>query len=162
MLALTIEHDCGDGVESCVVLTVRPQHLPRYAGQVALPGGRREPRDADLQATALRETNEEIGVAPANVTIERELDWHSTTIGDCVKPFVGRARGPQKLVCDEREVERVLFLPRAQIVDKLFERREIVTPSGERHQTLAFTFDGALVWGLTARILHTAFVAQPE
>ena len=60
--------------ERCVLLTKRPENMVRYAGQVSLPGGAREPGDSDLKATALRETHEEVGIPPTAVSVVAELD----------------------------------------------------------------------------------------
>ena len=91
--------------EECVLLTKRPENLDRYAGQVSLPGGERDPLDKDLKETALRETREEVGIPPERVEILRELGWHETSLLHRVKPFVGRVRAPCSIVPDPLEVE---------------------------------------------------------
>ncbi len=158
-----------------MLLTKRPDHLKRYAGQVALPGGAFEPTDESLQFTALRETHEEVGIPPEAVEIYRELDWQRTTLGHAVKPFVGRVRQPVTLIPDADEVETILYLPVERISPRLFEvgvtRGDAATasevPPRQRAPSLAseflrFSLDGHVVWGLTARILHAAFIAQED
>src|SRR5690348_17336405 len=76
-------------VDYDVVYTLRSEHLPSHKGQVAFPGGKREP-DEDLLATALRESNEEIGIQPADVEVLGCLDDVSTMAGQFViTPWVG-------------------------------------------------------------------------
>lgn len=142
-----------------VLLTKRPDSLERYAGQICLPGGERDPADRDLRETALRETHEEVGIPPDRVAILRELGWHETSLLHRVKPFVGRVASPVTLAPDAREVERILYLPLAKVTAELFrERGRWVSPGGEERTIYTFQLDGCEVWGLTARILRDAFV----
>jgi len=145
--------------ESCVLLTKRPDTMSRYAGQVAFPGGAREPQDADLMQTALRETEEEVGIPPEAIEIVRELDCQQTTLGHRIKPFVGRVKTVVRLRLDPHEVERALFLPLRQITPDLFRvRSHVRLPDGVQVTVYTFDFDGCEVWGLTARILRSAFI----
>ena len=144
-------------------MTKRPETLKRYAGQVSLPGGAREPGDRDLRETALRETHEEVGIPPSAVTIIEELDWHETTLGHRIKPFVGRVEmsAAEQVVADPHEVERVLYLPVARVTPELFNTRSHWSDrQGRQHPVLTFELDGFEVWGLTARVLQSAFVAR--
>jgi 8-oxo-dGTP pyrophosphatase MutT (NUDIX family) len=146
--------------EPHVLLTKRPGTLDRYAGQVCLPGGERDPADRDLLATALREAQEEVGIPSAQVEMLRELGWHETSLLHRVKPFVGRVRSPCPIVADPREVERVLYLPVGVIRPELFRPRGAWRgPDGRERIVHTFQLDGCEVWGLTARILREAFLA---
>ncbi|MBI4605506.1 MAG: CoA pyrophosphatase [Planctomycetes bacterium] len=145
--------------EDVVLLTKRPEGLERYAGQVCLPGGERDPRDASLLETALREAQEEVGIPPERVEVLRELGWHESRLLHRVKPFVGRVRAPCPIATDPREVERVLYLPVRRITAELFEERgRWVGPDGEERVVYTFQLEGCEVWGLTARVLREAFV----
>ena len=147
--------------EECVLLTKRPENLDRYAGQVSLPGGERDPLDKDLKETALRETREEVGIPPERVEILRELGWHETSLLHRVKPFVGRVRVPCSIVPDPLEVERILYLKTRDITRDLFKvRGRWVSPGGLERTVYTFRLDGCEVWGLTARILREAFVGD--
>lgn len=147
--------------EECVLLTKRPDTLGRYAGQVCLPGGARDPGDLTLEDTALRETWEEVGIARDRVTILRELGWHMTSVHHRVKPFVGRIAAPFELNPDPREVELVLFVPTAMITPGLFTVRGAWRgPDGRDHTVHTFPWRGHEVWGLTARILREAFLGE--
>lgn len=141
--------------EECVLLTKRPESLTRYAGQVALPGGAREAGDRDLRETALRETEEEVGIPRGDVEIVGELSWHETTLRHRVKPFVGRVRGPADVRPDPAEVEAVLYLPTRRLTPELFGvRGRFHDASGREHIIYTFPHEGHEVWGLTARILR--------
>ncbi len=143
----------------CVLLTKRPDTLNRYSGQVSLPGGAREPADRSLWETALREAREEVGIPPDAVEVVAELDWFQTSLGDRIKPYVGRVRGFEPVVAAPREVERLLYLPTSRIEPGLFRRVSAWSDRhGRQHEVYEFDLDGHRVWGLTARILYAAFV----
>ena len=133
--------------------------MRHYSGQVSLPGGAREPADQSLWETALRETHEEVGIPPEAVEAIDELDWFQTSLGDRIKPYVGRVRGCQPVVAAPDEVECLLYLPTSRIEHDLFRRDTLWTgPDGKQHEIYEFDLDGHRVWGLTARILYAAFV----
>jgi 8-oxo-dGTP pyrophosphatase MutT (NUDIX family) len=144
----------------CVLLTKRPDSLARYAGQVCLPGGERDPRDRTLEETALRETYEEVGIPAEYIEIFRELGWHQTSRLDRVKPFVGRVRTPCPITADPREVEHIFYLKVASITRDLFRvRGQWRDHEGNEHTIYTFDHEGYEVWGLTARILREAFLS---
>jgi len=141
--------------EDSILLIRRPETMSSYAGQVAFPGGSREPDDDSLEQTALRETEEEVGIPPESVQVLRELGWHETTLSHRVKPFVGRVAEGCRLQPDPREVERLLFLPTRRLTPDLFGLRGLwEDPRGQEHEIYTFELDGCEVWGLTARILR--------
>jgi 8-oxo-dGTP pyrophosphatase MutT (NUDIX family) len=143
-----------DGVDR-VILTKRPEALAQYSGHVSLPGGRRDSRDVDLAATALRETEEEVGIPFGRIVLTFEMDRVETSLGHAVKPFVGRVLGPCVVLASPSEVERVLYLDADALTPALFqvdERRSVGKESGWKGWT--FDLDGFEVWGLTARILR--------
>jgi 8-oxo-dGTP pyrophosphatase MutT (NUDIX family) len=138
-----------------ILLTKRPDTLERYAGHVSFPGGAREAGDPDLAATALRETEEEVGIPGALVRIEGELGWFETALGHRVKPYVGRLLESVEPRPDPREVERILWLEAAALAPELFrEKGRFMDSAGRERITYAFELGGCEVWGLTARILR--------
>ena len=138
-----------------ILLTKRPDTLDRYAGHVSFPGGAREAGDADLAATAIRETEEEVGIPGALVRIEGELGWFETALGHRVKPYLGRLLEPVEPRPDAREVERIIWLEASALAPELFrERGRFIDAAGRERITYAFELDGCEVWGLTARILR--------
>ncbi len=142
--------------QDCVLLTKRLETLPEYSGQVSFPGGARDPDDSDLQATAVRETGEEVGISAERISLVAEIEWHSTTLGHRVKPFVARvAPGPVKP--NPQEVERIVYLPLALLEQDPFCIRTWKDRDGRIRSTPSFQFEGLEIWGLTARILQAYF-----
>ena len=154
VLVLLYEHDG----EPWVVLTRRAWHLRHHAGEVSFPGGRREPGDADLWATALREASEETGLDPGAVRRVGRLD-RFVTVGSrsLVCPFVATADERPELVPDPAEVERVLHVRLSELTDPEAWREEVWSLGtefgGERTMTF-FELPGDTVWGATAAMLR--------
>ena len=154
VLVLLYEHEG----EPWVVLTRRSWHLRHHAGEVSFPGGRREPGDADLWATALREAAEEIALDPAAVSRIGRLDSF-VTVGSrsLVCPFVATVDRRPELVPDPVEVEQVLHVPLAELTDAETWREEVWSLGeafgGERIMTF-FELPGDTVWGATASVLR--------
>ena len=154
VLVLLYEH----GGEPWVVLTRRASHLRHHAGEVSFPGGRREPGDADLWATALREAAEEVSLDPQTVRRVGRLDSF-VTVGSrsLVCPFVATVEQRPELVPDPAEVERVLHVPLSELTDPDTWREEVWSLGeafgGERIMTF-FELPGDTVWGATASVLR--------
>lgn len=154
-------YDTPTGPE--LLFTRRAWHLRSHAGQIAFPGGRKEARDADLVETALRETNEEIGLAPGHVEIVGELDRLSTVTSPAnIVPILGRLEGrPTELRISHDEVDDVVFVPVAELLDTRIFREEIWfrdTGPGGSYEGVPITFFelvGDTLWGATARIVRT-------
>jgi len=149
VLAPVVTRDAG----THLLFTKRADHLGEHPGQMSFPGGGREPSDDDLTATALREADEEIGLAADEVEIVGRIDDIRTVTGYAVRPFVAvvpdRAYTP-----DEREVAEVVLLPVPALTDLdnyESERRE--HPAYGEHRVHYFNVDGYTVWGATARML---------
>jgi len=154
VLVLLYEHR----TEPWVVLTRRASHLRHHAGEVSFPGGRREPGDADLWATALREAAEEISLDPGTVQRVGRLDTF-VTVGSrsLVCPFVATVEQRPELVPDPAEVELVLHVPLSELTDPEAWREEVWSLGdalgGERAMTF-FELVGDTVWGATAAVLR--------
>ena len=141
-----------DGGELHAVFTKRRDDLRRHAGEISFPGGRREPEDPDLLATALRETHEEIGLPPERVEILGALQPTPTFVTDyAIYPFVGRIEAGFAWVLAEAEVGRVLELPLAAL--RAGHSRPRLVRRGLPFRTDAYDVDGHRVWGATARIV---------
>jgi 8-oxo-dGTP pyrophosphatase MutT (NUDIX family) len=125
-----------------VWLLRRAATLRQHSGQVAFPGGKRDPEDDSLLTTALREAEEEIGLARAHVDILGQLDDYLTITGFTITPFVGWVRPDLALAANADEVARVFAAP----VGAFFEAPTGIFP---RH---GYRIDGELVWGATAAI----------
>lgn len=132
-------------------LVRRPQSLRTHSGQVALPGGKRDPSDVDLIATALREANEEIGLPPDAVEILGASDEHVTTTRYHVTPIVGWIRGPFTPQPNPSEVSRAFSAPLDVFRDRGILR--VMPIETLRRFVRSYRVDGEIVWGLTAAIL---------
>jgi 8-oxo-dGTP pyrophosphatase MutT (NUDIX family) len=137
-----------------LVFTERRADLRRHAGEVSFPGGRRDPGDADLSATALREAQEEIGLNPAAVELWKELPATNTfATGYRIRPFVGRIPHPRELDLQPNpaEVETVLTFS-LDVLRANYDMRRLVRRGVPIH-TPTYEIEGQLIWGATARIL---------
>lgn len=137
-----------------VVFTRRRTDLRRHAGEISFPGGRRDPDDADLAETALREAQEEIGLPRAQVRLLGELPPVSTFVTNyLIHPFVGLIPPGLRWEASPAEVDAVLEIPldalRAGRTRTRMQRR------GIWFETDAYVVDEHLVWGATARILES-------
>ena len=94
-----------------VILTRRTDHLSDHAGQISFPGGRQEDHDNTLEETALRETEEEIGLARVHIELVGRLDDYYTVTGYQVTPVVGVITPPFDLAPDAHEVAEVFEVP---------------------------------------------------
>ncbi|WP_228430629.1 NUDIX hydrolase [Baekduia soli] len=139
-----------------VVLTKRRDDLRRHAGEISFPGGRQDPEDADLCTTALREAEEEIGLAPGGVELVGALQPVPTIATNyAVYPFVGLIEPGQTWRPAEAEVEQVLEFSLAQLQEG-YGRRSILR-RGVPFRTDTYVVDDHLVWGATARMLADLF-----
>jgi 8-oxo-dGTP pyrophosphatase MutT (NUDIX family) len=137
-----------------VVLTQRTEHLRRHSGQVSFPGGAWEPSDASLKDTALRESYEEIGLDPAAVDVLGMMDDVPTVGSDyMVRPYVAQIPYPYEFVPDAHEVDRIILPPLDLFADVTKRREELRERDGVTYHVYFFDFDGAVVWGATARML---------
>lgn len=142
-----------DDAQQHMLLTVRTDTLQQHAGQVAFPGGRVEPYDADAVATALRESEEEIGLSPSHVTPLGFLDPFETISGYTVTPVVARVDASAPLKPDPGEVAEVFEVPFAYFSDPANLRRYTMEFRGHRRQMVEFLHTGHRIWGVTAAIL---------
>jgi 8-oxo-dGTP pyrophosphatase MutT (NUDIX family) len=136
-----------------VLLTLRGRQLKAHAGQVSFPGGRIEPSDASPAAAAVREAEEEIGLAPRTVQVIGTLGEHVTGTGYRITPVVALVRPPLALRPDPAEVDEVFELPLAEVLDAgAFSWREEVL-LGRRRQFWVVRHERHLIWGATAAML---------
>ena len=143
-----------DRGEAHVILTKRPETMPSHQGEIAFPGGKRDPRDPSPRAAALREAREEIGLVPETVEVVGELDGISTVASQfTITPFVGLLGAPPRLVLDPREVVRAFAVPLSELLEPAAYREERWELWGEWWPMSFFELPGETVWGATARIL---------
>ena len=136
-----------------VVFTRRTAHLKHHSGQVSFPGGRAEPADPGPEFTALRETEEELGLARARVEVLARLPEYFTRTGFRVTPVIGVIVPPLELVPDAREVDAVFEVPLAFLLDPANHRRETREFGGRSASYYVIEHDGQRIWGATAGML---------
>jgi len=135
-----------------LVLTQRGDHLPTHKGQIAFPGGRVDVADKDIVHTALRESEEELGINPTQVTILGRLDEFTAGYGLVVTPVVGVIPAHYEFRMDPRETTAVASVPiRSLMARRNFVLDDRLSPGG--HPSYHFYVNGWDVWGVTARIL---------
>ena len=143
--------------ELTVLFTKRTAHLQDHAGQISFPGGRAEPGDASPGDTALRETSEEIGLAPDRVEILGRLTQYTTVTGYRVTPVVGLVTPPFDLSIDEFEVAEVFEVPLAFLLDPANHQRNLVRHDGRERHYYAMPYGPYYIWGATAGMLMNLF-----
>jgi len=142
------------GGELTVLLTQRTDHLDDHPGQISFPGGRSEPGDAGLRHTALREAQEEIGLAAGSVSVVGYLEPLAVVTGFAVAPVVGFVCGDAKFTLDPIEVAEVFEVPLDFFLDDANHRRcertvqDITMPFSEYH------FEDRRIWGATAMMIR--------
>ena len=139
--------------ELTVLFTQRTQHLRSHSGQVSFPGGRAEPGDASAEFTALREAQEEIGLALERVEILGRLPEYHTRTGFRVTPVIGLIQPPLELTPDPREVESVFEVPLSFLLDPANRQRRTREFQGRSVGFYVFEYQGHMIWGATAGML---------
>ncbi len=141
------------GNDLSILLTQRAAELKHHAGQVSFPGGRMEAHDENVEATALRETHEEVGIAPHDVAVVGYLRTMPTITGYAVTPVVGLVSGDIELAIDRAEVEYTFEVPLHFFLDAandICATREI---HGREVPMIEFNWEGERIWGATAFML---------
>jgi 8-oxo-dGTP pyrophosphatase MutT (NUDIX family) len=136
---------------------LRDSNLPHHAGQISFPGGRIESHDASAAATALRETEEEIGLPRRQVEIVGRLDDYITGTGFLIAPIVGLIRPPYDLQPDPSEVAGVFEVPLAFFLDPANHRRESRVFNGVERRYYAMPYGDKYIWGATAAMLMNLY-----
>jgi len=150
VLVPCIEH----GAEGLSLLfTQRSAELKHHAGQVSFPGGRMEPGDADIAATALRETHEEVGIASEDVEIIGFLDPMPTITGYAVTPVVALVDQSVELALDKTEVEVAFEVPLLFLLDRNNQRMVEREIHGDKVPMVEYHYDAQRIWGSTAFIV---------
>ncbi len=140
--------------EVWVVLTRRAWHLRSHTGEVSFPGGRREAIDDDLWDTATREAYEEIDLHPDSVDQIGELH-HLATVSSrsFIVPYVGALEGRPELTRNDDEVDAILHVPLAELLDPGIYRQELWRWDGMERPIHFFELVGDTVWGATGSML---------
>ena len=153
----------ADGLH--VLLTQRTDHLHDHAGQISFPGGRRDEGDADEVATALRETEEEIGLARRHIEVIGRLPVYTTITCYQVTPVVALVHPPFDLTLDSFEVAEAFEVPLAFLMTPAHHRRHLFEFEGDQRQFLSMPWtvrrEGVereyFIWGATAAMLRNLY-----
>jgi len=145
-----------------VLLTERASSMRTHAGQIAFPGGRVEAGDRDVVDAALRETEEEIGLAREHVEVLGFLDDQLVISGYRVTPVVGLVRPGFELRLDPTEVAASFEVPLAYILDPANHRPRPVVLGGIEMPFKDVTFGDRRIWGMTAGVLFTLAASLTE
>jgi 8-oxo-dGTP pyrophosphatase MutT (NUDIX family) len=141
-----------------VLLTRRTDHLHDHPGQISFPGGGMEAGDASAEETAMREAEEEIGLAPERIELIGRLPDYLTGTGFRVTPVVGLLHSPIKLRIDSFEVAEAFEVPLAHFLDPAnHQRHSARMKDGKTRHFHAMPYGDYFIWGATAGMLMTLY-----
>ena len=138
-----------------ILFTKRTKKVLKHKGEISFPGGSSQEDDAGLVDTALRECAEEIGLMADKVEILGELDDMATeTSSYIISPFVVAIPWPYPFKLNRREIDEVIEVPIPALLDEDCLRRGVEIVDGKEVESYFYNYEGNVIWGATARILH--------
>jgi 8-oxo-dGTP pyrophosphatase MutT (NUDIX family) len=144
-----------------LLLTQRTSHLATHSGQIAFPGGKKDRTDADIIATALRETEEEVGLTPEFVQVLGTLPIYTTGSAFIITPVVALVQPGFTLVPNPGEVADVFEVPLDFLMNPAHHRRHTLVADGVRRDWFSMPYQDQLVerfiWGATAGMLRNFY-----
>ncbi len=150
LIAITRDADSPE-----VILTRRADHLSAHSGEVAFPGGKWEVDDKSLLHTALRETEEEIGLPAHKVQVLGALQPHYSKGMVKVTPFVGLVEPGIELIPNPDELDSIFRVPLEFLIRDKRLRTDVFGKHDNRFWAPAYMYQGFEIWGFTARVLKT-------
>jgi 8-oxo-dGTP pyrophosphatase MutT (NUDIX family) len=154
----------GLGGRPHLLFTVRSRDLSRHRGEIAFPGGGRDPDDLSIEQTALREAEEELGLARDGVSVLGPLPAVQAGGSDyLILPYVGwLGEGRPQVTPNPGEVAEVFDAPLSALDDPSILRSEIWRRGTQEHQVLFFDYGAYTIWGATGRILRSLLDLLPD
>ncbi|WCE28333.1 CoA pyrophosphatase [Vibrio sp. SCSIO 43137] len=137
-----------------VVLTRRAKHLRHHPGQVSFPGGKLEQSDLSLVHTAIRETEEEIGIYQQQISVIGQLPELMTVSHFMVTPVVAMINPDYQLSIDSNEVDEVFEVPASHLLDTRQLYSQDFQLKNASHRVFAIPYEHHLIWGVTAQIVQ--------
>lgn len=144
----------GAGEEAQILLTQRTDHLAHHPGQISFPGGRCEKQDENVIMTALRETEEEVGIDPAFIDVIGELTPYITRTGFRIHPIVGVISAPYFSHPDPHEVAEIFEVPLSFLLNETNHIKESRIFEGKARYFWAMPYEERYIWGATAGIIR--------
>ena len=136
-----------------ILLTKRSNNLKNHPGQIAFPGGKKDQIDSSPIETALRETQEEVGLNPKNVEIIASLPSHKTATGFVIKPYLGLINQPFSETLRQGEVDEIFTVPYEYILNEKNFSIQTRKWNGSQRSYYVVPYGPYYIWGATARIL---------
>lgn len=136
-----------------LILTERNLALREHPGEVCFPGGRWQKGDESLYATALRELQEELGIAPARVQLQKAMIPEPTLTGFIIYPWLASIESLSPYYIDSNEITDVFSLPMSEVKDPAHYQKVVVHRYGIRIESYQYTASSHFVWGVTVRIM---------
>ena len=140
-----------------VLFTQRTSHLKNHGGQVSFPGGRADPGDADVVATALREADEELDLKADRIEVIGALPYYHTVTRFEVTPVVALVHPPFVLTPHAGEVAEAFEVPLAFLLDPANHQKRSRPWNGRQRHFYAMPYDGHFIWGATAAMLRNLY-----
>jgi len=136
------------------ILTKRTESLKKHRGEISFPGGRKDKRDKSLEETALRETDEEIGVSPDKIKVIGRLDDLFTITRYIITPFIGIITEEVKCCSNGREVAALLYVPLEVFLHKEKFAERNIPQNGTNFPVYYYHWNNYEIWGATAHIIN--------
>ena len=141
--------------EYCILLNKRSEEVEHHKGEISFPGGARDLEDRDSLETALRETEEEMGIKREDITVLGEMDEIVTRSNFQVSVFIGTIEYPYKFTPSAIEIAEVLEFPVSALLDPANRRVETRWDNGKTATSYSYVHEEHVVFGATARILQS-------